>query len=434
MARQTFDINFYCRKSKADKNGFAPVELSIVINGERCYLRLQRKERPEDFKRAMESKRANDLKGFIENERILINRIVEDMSFADVELTAENLKECLKKGGVANFYSLGQLWNDVLHNKKAELSTGDLAMETMRKYLLAKDAFYKANQVDDKTPAKEMTVQNIINLQSYLRSQGMKQNTIYQYHAKCKAAFTLAFESGKIKRNPYAPYRMDKGEKKEIIWLTDDEMKRIKEKEISIERLGNVRDLFVFQCNSGLAYADLATITKKDFQHNEMNQTFIEKDRMKTGERYVSIILNDGLEILERYDYTLPILSNQKYNSYLKEIQDLCGIEKTMTSHLARRTYVCFLYNRHLPPETIAAMVGHYTVQTTLKYYAKMDKRTIFDDVRKYGVANETKPGKQRSKLSPDAKATLKAAKSAKTAAILEDIKTKGVSMTEDAD
>ena len=131
--RQTFDISFYCRPSKVDRNGYAPVELSIIINGERHYMKLQRKERPEVFRQAMESKRSNDIKVFVEGQRRIINRIVEDMSFADIELTAQNLKDCLKKGGVANFYSMGQLWNDVLDNKRAELTSGDLSDNTMQR-------------------------------------------------------------------------------------------------------------------------------------------------------------------------------------------------------------------------------------------------------------------------------------------------------------
>ena len=391
MSRQTFDIQFYCRPSKTDKKGYAPVELSIVINGERNYLRLQRKERPDDFKKAMESKRANPIKGYIESQRILINKIVEDMAFADIELTALNLKECLKKGGISNFYSLGQLWNDLMFNKDMELSTGDLSNNTLSKYKLAKNAFYEANGFTDNTPARDITIQHIINMQNHLRKKGIQQNTISQYHAKCKAAFTLAFKSGKIKGNPYASYKVDKGPKKEIVWLKEDEMQKIRDKKISIERLDKVRDVFVFQCNSGLSYADLKSIRKEDFRQSGLNQVFVEKKRKKTNETYVSTILKDGIVILKKYDYQLPVLSNTKYNAYLKELQTICGIDKELHTHLARTTYICFLYNKGVNIENIASMVGHYACKTTLKYYAKMDKNTIFEDLRKCGVANKKK-------------------------------------------
>lgn len=428
MSRQTFDIQFYCRPSKKDKNGLAPIELSIVINGERNYLRLQRKERPEEYKKAMESKRANEIKGYIENQRILINKIVEDMAFAGIELTAQNLKDCLKKGGVSNFYSLGQLWMDIMLNKNAELSTGDLNSNTYSKYELAKKAFYTANDITDATPARDITIQHIINLQNYLRGKKMKQNTIAQYHAKCKAAFTLAFESGKIKSNPYAAYKVDKGPKKEIIWLSEKELKQIRDKKLPIERLACVRDVFVFQCNSGLSYADLASICKEDFQRNDIGQIYIQKQRKKTGETYTAVILKGGVEILNKYDYQLPVLSNQKYNAYLKEIQALCGIDKKLHTHLARTTYICFLYNQHVPIDTIATLVGHYASTTTLRYYAKMDKQTIFDDLRRSNVANGAK-GKttKRKVIKPHPEKHSPLTDNLTDQEVIETIKTTGI-------
>lgn len=428
MSRQTFDIQFYCRPSKKDKNGLAPIELSIVINGERNYLRLQRKERPEEYKKAMESKRANEIKGYIENQRILINKIVEDMAFAGIELTAQNLKDCLKKGGVSNFYSLGQLWMDIMLNKNAELSTGDLNSNTYSKYELAKKAFYAANDFTDATPARDITIQHIINLQNYLRGKKKKQNTIAQYHAKCKAAFTLAFESGRIKSNPYAAYKVDKGPKKEIIWLSEKELKQIRDKKLPIERLASVRDVFVFQCNSGLSYADLASICKEDFQRNDIGQIYLQKQRKKTGETYTAVILKGGVEILNKYDYQLPVLSNQKYNAYLKEIQALCGIDKKLHTHLARTTYICFLYNQHVPIDTIATLVGHYASTTTLRYYAKMDKQTIFDDLRRSNVANGAK-GKttKRKVIKPHPEKYSPLTDNLTDQEVIETIKTTGI-------
>lgn len=402
MARQTFDINFYCRKGKASKiTGLAPVELSIVINGERCYVHLQRKERPKEFEAAKNSKKDNEIKRYCERQRRLVYKIADDMADAEIELTAKNLKECLKKGGVSNFYTLGQLWDNIMFNKEDEQSTGDLTENTLSKYKLARKAFYQANGLTDTFPAKDITKQHIIKMQNYLRGQKMQQNTIYQYHAKCKAAFSLAFETGKIKSNPYAGYKINKGEKKEVVWLLPDEMEQIRDKCISIERLAQVRDLFVFQCNSGLSYADLAGVKETDFQVNDLNQTFIQKKRKKTGQRYLAIILHDGVAVLKKYNYRLPLLSNQKYNAYLKEIQVICGVDKTLHTHLARTTYICFLYNNGITPQEIAEIVGHYACTTTLKYYTKMENSTLFNAFRKSGIAN-----KEKSKtIKPDSQA-----------------------------
>ena len=202
----------------------------------------------------------------------------------------------------------------------------------------------------------------------------------------------MAFNRGKIKSNPYSQFKMDKGEKKEIIWLTSKELGTLAKKDFATDRLRKVRDVFLFQCYSGLSYGDMEELERRDYQENEKGQIFIEKHRKKTGVKFLSMVLAEGKRIHEEYDYELPILKNQKYNAYLKEVQDICGLDKVLTTHVGRKTYVCYLYQKQVPVQVIATIVGHTTCQTTLKYYAKMDKQTIFKELRKRHVANETKP------------------------------------------
>ena len=425
--RQTFSISFYCRKSKADKKGLAPIEISIVINGDRTYLRLPRKERPEDFAKAIGSKRDNEMKVYCENQRVRLNSIVEDMQFADIEITAENLKECYKRGGVAKFYTLGELWQDIIDNKKSEEATGDIQKDTFRRYTIARDAFYEATGYDRNTSAKSVDLQDINRLQQYLRDKGIRQNTIYQYHARCKSAFLLAFNRGKIKSNPYATFKMNKGEKNEIIWLTTEELNVLINKDIQCERLAKVRDLFVFQCFSGLSYADMAELERHDYRKNDQGQIFIEKNRKKTGKKFLSMVLEEGKRILELYDYELPVLSNQKYNTYLKEIQDLCGLDKVLHTHLGRTTYVCYLYQNHVSIDTIATIVGHSTCRTTLRYYAKMDNKSIFKELRDRGVANIGQSKQSDKSVSIKAKEEAKKRREEQRNTILETLRTTGI-------
>ena len=428
--RQTFSIKFYCRQSKADKQGFAPVELSIVINGERTYIRLPRKERPDEFKKAIESKRENVIKVYCEGQRVLLNKVVEDMQYAGFEITAENLKECYRRGGIAQFYTLGQLWHDSIDNKTIEKANGDLDEDTYHRYLLARDAFYEATGYDENTPAQNVELQDLHRLQQHLRREGRKQSTIHQYHAKCKAAFTLAFNRGKIKANPYSQFKMDKGEKKEIIWLNNKELDTLAKKDFSTDRLRKVRDLFLFQCFSGISFGDLAELKRSDYQENEQGQIYIEKYRKKTGVRFLSMVLAEGKRILEKYDYELPTLTNQKYNSYLKEVQDICRLNKVLTTHVGRKTYVCYLYQKQVPIEVIATIVGHTNCYTTLKYYAKMDKQTIFTELRKRHVANNTEPEtKDRAVSLPGAKTEAKKREEGKTADILTIIRSSGLKL-----
>ena len=428
--RQTFSISFYCRPSKVDKKGFAPVELSLVINGQRTYLKLQRKERPDDFKRAIDSKRNNEIKNYCDSQRILINKIVEEMQFADIELTAENLKNCLKKGGVLNEYSLGELWKDAIYTRQNAVKDGGDEVETFNRYTLAKNAFYHATGFDDTTAAKKVELQHIHIFQKYLRKDmNLAQNTAYLYHVRTKSAFTLAFNRGKIKANPYAAYKMHKGESKEKVFLTENELNMIKNKQM-IERLSRVRDLFLFQCYSGLSYSDMALLQRTDFTKNDRGQFLIQKRRKKTNKLFKSFVMTDGISILEKYDYQLPVISNVKYNAYLKEIQTLCDISKTLHTHLGRTTYICYLYNKRVPIDTIAEIVGHSSCYTTLKYYAKMDNSTIFDTLRALNVSENTpkeQDEKIKSAMDEERKKRRKEAQQKKSEAIINILKTTGI-------
>ena len=129
-----------------------------------------------------------------------------------------------------------------------------------------------------------------------------------------------------------------------------------------------------------MAYADLASITFDDVK--EQNGVYyIQKNRVKTGVQY-TIPLNDiALDILRRYDYQLPVLTNQRYNSYLKEIADICGIEKNLTSHLARHTAATLMLNSGISIDVVAKILGHRNTQMTAHYAKMLDKTIILTKI-----------------------------------------------------
>jgi integrase len=136
----------------------------------------------------------------------------------------------------------------------------------------------------------------------------------------------------------------------------------------------------LFACYTALAYADLASITIDDIK--EQNGVYyIQKNRVKTGVQY-TIPLNDiALDILKRYDYQLPVLTNQRYNSYLKEIADICGIEKNLTSHLARHTAATLMLNSGISIDVVAKILGHRNTAMTAHYAKMLDKTIILTKI-----------------------------------------------------
>ena len=151
---------------------------------------------------------------------------------------------------------------------------------------------------------------------------------------------------------------------------------RIANKDFGIDRLNQVRDLFVFAANTALSYCDLTSIRRDDIQY-EGDVMYLKKKRGKTGVTYILPLNDTAIELLKKYNYELPVISNQRYNSYLKEIADICGIKKTLTTHLARHTAATLMLNAGLSIEVVSKILGHSNTKMTQHYAKLLDKTVI---------------------------------------------------------
>lgn len=373
--RTTFNINFVCRASKVAKNGKAPVEMSIVINGKRTYLALPMKEDPKQFQRLVASKKMNPLKEYLEqmNQKVLIAQT--ELIKQDSPVTALAIKEYIQNG-CSNSYTVGDLFNSYLKILKKRVGI-NLTAGVYRKYEIVRDLFYKAINPDKQVT--EITNEVISGFYADLNRK-YESTTSASMMVKLKTVITFGLDNNRIKINPFNGIKITK-KTKEVEFLTESEVKAIKEKNLG-GRLSKVRDLFIFQCFTGLAYTDMAHLTREDFQVNELGQIYIKKSRLKTGVGFTTVLFPEAAEIIKRYDYELPVLSNQKYNSYLKEIADLCGINKPMHTHIGRHSFATMALNRGLSLETVAKMLGHSNIKQT-QHYSKLVDKTVFEAIAK---------------------------------------------------
>jgi integrase len=199
----------------------------------------------------------------------------------------------------------------------------------------------------------------------------------------------LAISLEYIEKNPYGKYKVAL-EPTHREFLTPDELDRIEKKIIRIERLKMVRDLFVFSCYTGLSYSDITKLSKSHLQTGTDGKEWIVIDRSKTNTRCRIPILAKAAEILKRYeDYptvydtnrVLPRLTNQKLNSYLKELGDMCKICKSITMHMARHTFATTVTLLNgVPIETVSKILGHTSLKTT-QIYAKIVDQKISEDM-----------------------------------------------------
>ena len=374
MNRNTANISFYCRESKKNRDGLAPIELSLVINSKRCYVQLPRKEYPEVFRKALTSKRSNDIREYLDGVRLRLGEITTLFLQQGTPLTADALKGYFKTGGFV-LYTVGNLFDDYLRILRKRIGI-DLTAKTYRKYEIARDKFYKILPPNE--PVTAITNSVILDYQASMNLY-FDYVTTNGYCQKVKTVVQFGIDNGKIKVNPFIGIRLRRGEKN-VQFLSEEEVEKIRTTDFHNESLNRVRDLFIFQAASGLSYTDMAKLVPSDFQVSEDGQYFIHDKRRKTGVYYTAVILEEGVEVLKRYNFQLPMLGNHKMNVYLKTIRDLCGIDKPIFSHVARHTYATRCLNRGVRMEVVARLLGHSTTRVT-SHYAKLLQKNILSEV-----------------------------------------------------
>lgn len=217
----------------------------------------------------------------------------------------------------------------------------------------------------------DLTRSNITMFDDYLRSKGIKDTTVYGYHKNMKAYINEAIRFGIISENPYVGLKINRGKSDKRKYLTYEEMRRMERCRITDPSVNRVRDLFLFQCYTGLAYSDLYKFDFASDVERRGNKFIIADRRVKTNEDYFIVLLSPAMEILKKYDFDLPVISNQKYNDYLKVAASFAKIDKNLTTHCARHTFAVFALNNGVPMEVVSKMLGHTNIKTT-QIYAKV--------------------------------------------------------------
>lgn len=195
-----------------------------------------------------------------------------------------------------------------------------------------------------------------------------------------KRVLNLGVNNGKIQHN-IVTYTVSYNRVNNIIYLNHSELNNLKYHRMASERLNKIKDLFLIQCYTGLAYAELCSLTLKKIHIDKQGIRWIYTTRQKTGENCTIILLPEAEKILLKYEYDLPIVSNQKYNAYLKEIADIVGIDKHLTTHVGRKTCGMLLLESGVSIEVVAAWLGHSNIKITQQYYAQILSTRIVREV-----------------------------------------------------
>ena len=225
----------------------------------------------------------------------------------------------------------------------------------------------------------DFTYQNIADFDNYLRQFIVSQPTLYKRHNTLKRVIKEAVNQKLCDSNPYDLFKVKPGQSKKPIFLNEKEIQQIIDYNPTVDKVKKVKDLFLFQCFTGLAYVDMNKFDKS-YIATVHGYKVINSNRQKTDQEFITLLLPQAEAILDKYDYTLPKISNQKYNDYIKLLAAGACIDKRITSHAARHTFATYLLNKGIPIETIAKAMGHSNIRMT-QHYAKLLGKKVVDDM-----------------------------------------------------
>ena len=221
----------------------------------------------------------------------------------------------------------------------------------------------------------DLTAKNLMAFDKWLHNGDRTDVTIYGYHKKLKKWVSELERTEQIPRNPYKLVTFNRGKSKERQPLLESELVLIREAQLD-SRLDRVRDLFIFAAYTGLAFCDTQAFDFATMTIQEGSMSYIDGSRIKTGTKFFTPILSPAMDVLKKYDYKLPKISNQKANDYLHLIQAKLDIKKNLTFHMSRHSFATLTLAHDVPIENVARMLGHEDIRTT-QIYAKILRTTI---------------------------------------------------------
>ena len=394
--KNSFSQLFYVKRCKTDSHQKANIYLRITVNGRRSELSIQRKVSLEKWNLgsgrvkgySIEAQEINLYIDIISNK---INKIQQNFVEKNIPYSAEKIKN--------QYLGIGESHKMLLeifeeHNKQVEKLIGkDFAAGTAERYKTAKmhveDYIKKDYELLD-IPIKDVDHKFITGFEYYLKTvRNCSHNTSVKYITNFKKIVRIAYSNDWITKDPFFNW---KGRLKIVDreFLTEEEIQTMIKKELHTLRLDQVKDIFIFCCFTGLAYADVKKLSENNLVIGIDGEKWINIKRTKTDTKSNIPILPTAEAIIEKYanhpevtngNRLLPVLSNQKMNAYLKEISDLCGFTKNLTFHLARHTFATTVtLTNGVPIESVSKMLGHKSLKTT-QHYAKILDRKVSDDM-----------------------------------------------------
>ncbi len=397
-------VIFYLKSGKDNKKGESPIfarishhQQSITMSTGKSILK-ERWQFTKNLRNILKLEKEKVLKNGLDLFQLNIEKKFNEMAKVSPDISLLLLKD--EFNGKTTIQTKGVSILEILEKHNAyferKVNADERSKASFQKYGRSKELlvnFMKQQYLIEDLPVNEISSAFIYNLESFLKYEsdfkgkiGIKNNSMVKYMRMYKTACNYSIRMGLIDKNPFNLYD-GKLNIKDAVFLTQNELDRIENKKFSIDRLEKVKDIFLFSCYTGYAPVDASNLTESNVFQDNNDSFWIMTNRAKTAIRANVPILPPTMKIINKYKNLqiglIPQISNQKMNAYLKEIADLCGIDKNLTWYVARHTFATTVtLGNGVRIENVSAMMGHTNIKQT-QHYAKVLDVNVMEDMSK---------------------------------------------------
>ena len=386
-------IRFIIRANELNKKGLAPVKCRLTYNKTRKNFSTGLSVIPEYWNTkkqklldsSQQEEYINIQLSLIKNK---INKAFLMLQIQEEPFTVNDIYNIFKGKSPEKDMGIIEVYD--LHNERIEKLIGkEIVLVTYQKYLESerhlKDFIRHKFKTSDK-PLRELKMSFINDYNYYLQTEkNMQQSTLNKAIQRFRKVVKFAIGNDYLDKDPFLLYRA-KTVKKEIVFLTKEELIKLEKQTFEIKRIQVIKDCFVFCCYTGLAFKEMSNLKKEHLVKGHDSMDWIMIKRQKTNKTVSIPILPKAQKIIDKYssdsEYVLPVTSNARFNGYLKEIADVVGITKNLTHHMARRTFAStvLLYN-NVPMEIVSELLGHTKLATTQQSYGKIVQKKVGEEM-----------------------------------------------------
>jgi len=398
MNQKKLSIRYVISKAKINQRGLCPISCRITFDNIRKSFSTGLFVVPDHWNASKQIVLIQDFENKNKNGQLSIisqklNQAYLFLQVQNVDFTADDIldkffnKVIKKEDNVVSYFKRYLAAQSKLINK-------DIKPVTWKKFEyvcnhVASFISFKYHKKD--YPLDKLNQQFLTDFEYYLKTEkDQKQVTVNKVIQRFRKPIKLAVSEGYLDLDPFINHKPNRT-KKEVVFLSEEELVLLEKHQFEQPKLDLVRDLFVFCCYTGLAYLEMTNLKKEHLINGFDGNKWIQMNREKTSKLISVPLLPRAQFLMNKYEsiseYVLPKFSNQKINSYLKEIAGIVGINKTISHHTARKTFAStvLLYN-NVPMEIVSELLGHSSMKITQEYYGKVVQKRVSEEMKRISL------------------------------------------------